>query len=701
MGNDLKLVLIAPNGSEVTLASYVGMDGDNFIGTTFIMGALQNIEIGTAPFTGEYNPAQSFYTLTGSAQGIWILKVIDEYTGAAGTLDSWSLNIPGENSITNYSWSTGESGSELSQISIIPTGASSVYVTVTDSNGDIASAQFDYTVNQSPVVTVSGTANICENSNAVITASAVTYGYAGSENLELSNSNPLPITDYYSPGVNSQIVVSNSEAMANDLVSVTITSISHTYVEDLALYLTAPDGSWITLAANIGGAGDGYSETEFTASASNFAQFGTAPFTGQFLPADMISTLTGSAQGVWTLKIVDNTPTETGTLLGWTLKLPNYNSIVNYSWSNGANGPNVNEITPSPSNNTSYTVVALDANGCEGTGDFDVSIYPAPTVDITGFDEICLGWDLTLTAYAAADQTIPLVVSESSNVPVVIPDANTDGILSPITIVESSALASELVSVSIDLLNHTWVGDLVIFLVAPDGSMILLQQNVGVAGDNFVNTEYSMSATNPISNGIAPFTGLYIPQQAFSNFTGSAQGTWNLKIIDNAGGDNGTLMAWTLNLPTENIITNYAWSSGETGLEYPAIITYPTSSTAYTVTVTDSRGCDKSDLIDVTVNIPLEVEITQSLGTLYSSAISGNQWYEQSLGMLDGETNQTYTPLADGTYFCGVTDENSCYEVSNSIDFIYSGINGFNQNARVSVYPNPNNGILVSKLTQI
>lgn len=691
--SDLMLVLIAPNGSEVTLASYVGMDGDNFIGTTFKMGAVLNINTGTAPFTGEYNPSQSFYTLTGSAQGIWILKVIDEYTGFAGTLDSWSLNIPGENSIVNYSWSTGQSGSDLSQISITPVAASSAYVTVTDLNGNISSAQFDYTVMQSPDVTISGPASICAGDMAVLTSNVICYGSAGIEDLQYSNSNSTEITDDYFGGINSQIVIANSSANANELISVTINSIVHTNVSDLTLYLTAPDGSWITLAANIGGTGDNYTETEFTASASNFAQYGTAPFTGQFLPLDNISSLTGSAQGTWTLKVVDNSPGETGTLLGWTLKLPNFNSIVNYTWSNGAYGPNVNEITPSPSSNTLYTVVALDANGCEGTGGFDVSIYPAPTVDLTGFDEVCIGYDLTLTAYAAADQTIPLVVSSTNDTPMAIPEPSLTGILSPITIEESYFLASELVSVKINSLNHTFVGDLEISLIAPDGSTIILDQYAGTNGDNFINTEFTMSATNPISNGYAPFTSSYLPEQPFSNLTGSAQGIWYLKVVDNVPGDNGTLYSWTLNLPEENVIISYTWSTGENTLDFPAIIIYPSSSATYTVTVTDSRGCVKSDLIDITVNIPLDVVVTQSLGTLFSSATTGNQWYEQSLGMLEGEINQSYTPLADGTYFCAVTDENNCYEVSNSIDFIYSDISNFNQNAKVSVYPNPNNGL--------
>ncbi len=153
------------------------------------------------------------------------------------------------------------------------------------------------------------------------------------------------------------------------------------------------------------------------------------------------------------------------------------------------------------------------------------------------------------------------------------------------------------------------------------------------------------------------------------------------------------MYSWTLNLPGDNSITNYAWSSGETGIDYSVIDSYPTSSTTYTVTVTDARGCVKSDLVDVTVNIPADVVVTQNWGTLTSSAISGNQWYEQTLGLLVSENGQNYTPTTDGVYYSIVTDGNGCIETSNTIDFIYSSLSNISQTTNVSVFPNPSNGI--------
>jgi subtilisin-like proprotein convertase family protein len=477
------------------------------------------------------------------------------------------------------------------------------------------------------------------------------------------------------------------------LVSVTINSIVHPNVSDLRLFLTAPDGSYITLAFNIGGTGDDYYETEFTASALNFAQYGTAPFTGQFLPLDNISTLTGGAQGTWTLKVVDNSAGETGTLLGWSLKLPNYNSIVNYTWSNGAYGVDVNEITPSPSSNTSYTVVALDANGCEGTGGFDVIVNPAPSVGITADNVLCYGESTVLFTEVSFDLSNPINLSSTNATPIIIPDNFPSGVISLIDIEFSNSNASDISSIVINSLTHTYVEDLTIIIIAPDGSSISLVENTGSNGDNFIETEFNMSSPNSITLATAPFTGQFSPLDPFSSLTGSAQGTWTLKVIDSAGGDEGYLNSWSINFQEQNTLTNYAWSSGETGLSYYNLSVVPFESTSYTVTVTDLRGCAGSEMIDVTVNIPSDVVITQGIGTLNSDAVAGNQWYEETIGLLIDETNPILTPLVDGTYYCVVTDVNGCVATSNSINFIYSDISNFNQNAKVSVYPNPNNGI--------
>ena len=103
---DLTAVLIAPNGTQVTLFSGVGGTGSNFINTVFDDSAAASITTGTAPFTGAYRPVNSLSAFDGQTvdmrnplastlwvPGVWTLKIINSSTSATGMLDNWSLNV--------------------------------------------------------------------------------------------------------------------------------------------------------------------------------------------------------------------------------------------------------------------------------------------------------------------------------------------------------------------------------------------------------------------------------------------------------------------------------------------------------------------------------------------------------------------------------------------------------------------------------
>lgn len=102
-------------------------------------------------------------------------------------------------------------------------------------------------------------------------------------------------------------------------------------------------------------------------------------------------------------------------------------------------------------------------------------------------------------------------------------------------------------------IDHTWVGDLRIALVAPDGTSILLvQDDAANAGLNFTGTCFTATATAQISNAISsqsPFTGDYLAVQNLGavNNGQNGNGAWNLCILDTYDpSDNGTLIEWSL-----------------------------------------------------------------------------------------------------------------------------------------------------------
>lgn len=101
-------------------------------------------------------------------------------------------------------------------------------------------------------------------------------------------------------------------------------------------------------------------------------------------------------------------------------------------------------------------------------------------------------------------------------------------------------------------ITHTYVGDLAIAIVAPDGTTVILFSNIGGGGQNFQNTCLSWDSPNNITNASAPFTGIFKPtgEFGFANNGQDPNGTWYLRIFDNYAGDEGTLNSWSLTFGT-------------------------------------------------------------------------------------------------------------------------------------------------------
>ena len=96
-------------------------------------------------------------------------------------------------------------------------------------------------------------------------------------------------------------------------------------------------------------------------------------------------------------------------------------------------------------------------------------------------------------------------------------------------------------------LFHTWDDDLGLELQTPWGDTLVLSQNHGGDGDDYIDTVFSDSASTPIGAGSPPFTGSFQPEEPFSGLgSGNTQGTWVLWIYDYADNDGGYLDWWTL-----------------------------------------------------------------------------------------------------------------------------------------------------------
>ncbi|WP_430782740.1 S8 family serine peptidase [Actinoplanes sp. G11-F43] len=101
-------------------------------------------------------------------------------------------------------------------------------------------------------------------------------------------------------------------------------------------------------------------------------------------------------------------------------------------------------------------------------------------------------------------------------------------------------------------LDHSWAGDLVATLTAPDGRAATLFARDGGGGNNLCQVVFDDGAAAPFSSvtaANAPFTGTWRPDVALSTLrASSADGPWTLKVTDSASADTGSLRAFTLHI---------------------------------------------------------------------------------------------------------------------------------------------------------
>jgi len=110
-------------------------------------------------------------------------------------------------------------------------------------------------------------------------------------------------------------------------------------------------------------------------------------------------------------------------------------------------------------------------------------------------------------------------VSNGTDVP--IPDLST--VQSTITISGCNGNASAASTVTVNII-HTWIGDLVVDLIAPNGTVYNLHNRSGGSTDN-INTTYSRNLSGHAANGV-----------------------WRLRVRDAAAADVGRIDNWTLDL---------------------------------------------------------------------------------------------------------------------------------------------------------
>ena len=162
----------------------------------------------------------------------------------------------------------------------------------------------------------------------------------------------------------------------------------------------------------------------------------------------------------------------------------------------------------------------------------------------------------------------------------------------------------------------------------------------GGSGDNFTNTTVSSLSTNPFltGSGNAPFNGTFAPDAfngvgtpnsgntVFSDLFGTPNGTWTLGAEDDAAGDQGKIVNWSITInypipgtslpvtwsPITDLYTDAAATTAYTGTASSTVYAKPSSSgnKVYTATAINAQNCSTSQNVTLSMGTSPAVTIT-------------------------------------------------------------------------------------------
>ena len=216
--------------------------------------------------------------------------------------------------------------------------------------------------------------------------------------------------------------------------------------------------------------------------------------------------------------------------------------------------------------------------------------------------------------------------------------------------------------------QHTYMGDMDVFLMGPNGQEVELFTDVCSFEDNAdvrLDDDAEISIVDGCVSGEVPtLYGTFSPEGSLADFNYTDfNGDWVLRIADDVGGDQGTLISWCL-IPTFSPVTCDAPSvdvvlTNADGVPYENCVT-PGQIVKAQVTVSGGTG-NTQFKVSVNGNDPdtLDQGVSAELSPIFAP---DNDLNIQVVGLSDLTCPANLT--VDGVPICSATDD--CGEFSNS-----------------------------------
>lgn len=353
---------------------------------------------------------------------------------------------------------------------------------------------------------------------------------------------------------------------------------------------------------------------------------------------------------------------------------------ITCTWSptTGLSDPNICDPLASPVITTDYILTVTDGNGCSNTDTMTVVVNPLPIVTTSNDTTICAGDCAQLNASGGVTYSwSPTTGLSDPNIanPIACPLVTTTY---TVTVTDANGC------VALGMVEIT-VNPLPIADAGPD---------VGIC----IGDSVQLNASGGVSCTWTPTTDLSDPNICDPFASPTTSTTYTVTVTDGNGCmDSDDVNVFVFPTPTVTVSndtticegdcaplfatggTTYQWLPG-IGLDDPNIATplaCPTTTTTYTVIVTDGNGCVDSASVTITVN-PLPVadagpDIWLCPGDVANLSGSGGiscSWTPAGTLSDPNICNPIANPTDTTTYYLTVTDVNGCSQIDSMVVYV-------------------------------